>query len=145
MPVPIRPVKVLENNTPSILTDGGFSAMGLSDLQINLIGMEEVNQKLAKKCTVDSRDAELLQDIWNSQNEKLLTKVDNVRDIKMSVPDDISDSAIIRMKTNGLIVGPDRKVSLTSRGEKVLKNQILSQTSSYFLNRKKEKFNFDKD
>lgn len=145
MPVPIRPVKVLENNMPSVLTDGGFSAMGLSDLQINLIGMEEINQKLAKKVTVDSRDAELLQDIWNSQEEDLLIKSKNIRDIKMSVPEDISNNAIIRMKTNGLIVGPDRKVSLTSRGEKVLKNQILSQTSNYFLNRKKEKFNFNED
>ena len=57
----------------------------------------------------------------------------------------INESDVIRMKTSGLVVGAGREVSLTSRGEKILKDKILSQPSVYFLNRTKEKFDFDKD
>jgi len=48
------------------------------------------------------------------------------------------------MKTNGLIIGADREVSLTAKGEKVLKDKILSQPSMDFLNRTKEKHEFEK-
>jgi len=144
MPVPIRPVREIEENIPSTLRDGGFSAMGLSDLQIKLLGLADVEKKAAKKIMIDSRDAEIIHEIWGYQDETRLAQSDDIKKVKMSIPDNINDRDIIRMKTNGLIIGADREVSLTSRGEKVLKDKILSQPSMYFLNRTKEKYEFEK-
>lgn len=144
MPVPIRSVREIEDNMPSIFKDGGFAAMGLSDIQIQLLGLAEIEHSAAKKITVDSRDAEIIQEIWDKQDEKRLSESNDIKKIKMSVPDSIEDRDVIRMKTNGLIIGAGREISLTSKGEKVLKDKILSQPSMDFLNRTKEKHEFEK-
>lgn len=144
MPVPIRSVRDIEENMPSIFKDGGFSAMGLSDIQIQLLGLAEIEHSAAKKITVDSRDAEMIQEIWSNQDEKRLVGSEDIKKIKMSIPENIEDRDVIRMKTNGLIIGSGREVSLTSKGEKVLKDKILAQPSMDFLNRTKEKYEFEK-
>ena len=142
MPVPIKPVREIEDNLPSAFKDGGFAAMGLSELQVDFLGLAD--KEAAKKILVDSRDAEMLQDIWSQQNEQILVSAEDLKEIKISVPATIPERDVIRMKTNGLIIGADRNVSLTSKGEKVLKDKILSQPSAYFLNRTKEQHEFEK-
>lgn len=144
MPVPIRPVRQIEENTPSVLKDGGFAAMGLSELQIKMLGLADTEKEAARKIMIDSRDAEILHSIWTDQNDTI-SEYKDIKEAKMSVPESINESDIIRMKTNGLIVGAGREVSLTSRGEKVLKDKILSRPSMHFLNRTKEKFEFPKE
>lgn len=145
MPIPIRPVREIEENIPSTLRDGGFSYMGLSDIQIKMLGLADVDKEAAKKTVIDSRDADTLHEIWKSQDDKKLTMAEDIKKIKISIPEKINESDVIRMKTNGLVVGAGREVSLTSRGEKVLKDKILAQPSVYFLNRTKEKFDFGKE
>jgi len=146
MPVPIRPVRDIEENVPSVLTDGGFGVMGLSELQIKMLGMDDISRTSAvKKLPVDEKDTELLHEMWSKENDLVLASADDLQELKISVPDTVSDRDIIRMKTNGLVVGPDREVSLTAKGEKALKDKILSQPSNFFLNRTKEKFEFEKE
>lgn len=144
MPVPIHPVRDNDDNMPSVLKDGGFSSMGLSDLQISMLGLADVDKQAAKKIVVDSRDAEMLHEIWAKQNEQLLVTAEDLKELKMNVPDSVPDRDVIRMKTNGLIIGAGRDITLTSKGEKVLKDRILSQPSMDFLNRTKEKHEFEK-
>ena len=146
MPVPIRPVRDLEDNIPSALKDGGFSAMGLSEMQIKMLGLADIKRESAKKIMIDSRDAEILQEIWAKQDELKLAQNEDIKKTVMNVPESIPERDIIRMKTNGLVIGPDNKnISLTSRGEKVLKDKILSSESLHFLNRTKESFDFYKE
>lgn len=145
MPVPIRPVREIEKNTPSVLSDGGFGTMGLSELQIKMLGIDTPKKDAAKKIVVDSRDAELLHEIWFKQDEEKIIQASDIKEAKIVIPEDVNERDIIRMKTNGLVVGAGREVSLTSKGEKVLKDKILSQPSMDFINRTKEKFDFEKE
>jgi len=145
MPVPIKPVRDIEDNMPSVLKDGGFSAMGLSELQIKLLGLADLEKEAySKKSLIDTREADLLQEIWKSQPEEKLCSVKDIKELKISIPNDISENDVIKIKTNGLVVGAGREVSLTLKGERLLKDKILSQPSMYFINRKKEKHDFEK-
>ena len=69
MPMPIRPVRELEENTPSVLTNGGFS--GLSPLQQMMLGdaaKSEAQMQVRRIVRVDVRDAENLHRIWLSND-----------------------------------------------------------------------------
>lgn len=145
MPIPIKPVRDIEDNMPSVLKDGGFSAMGLSELQIKLLGLADLEKEAYnKKSLIDTREADLLQEIWKSQPDEKLSSSEDIKKIKISISDEISENDIIKIKTNGLVVGAGREVSLTTKGEKLLKDKILSQPSMHFINRKKEKHDFEK-
>lgn len=144
MPVPIRPVREIEENTPSVLMDGGFGIMNLSPLQLQVLEGKERKSSIIKQN--DTRDEELLYEMWkNQEDEDLIHQASEARgEIYFNISKNVPESDIIRMKTNGILVGSGRNVTLTSKGEKILKDQILKRPSEIFINRKKDKFDFDK-
>ena len=142
MPSKIRPVRDIERNAPDIFNDGGYQAMGLSDLQLQMLGEEPDRTAAVKRMNVDERDVELLHKIWLSQdkNDEITAAVE-IRngEFRMMVPREVPDYELMRLKTNGLIVGAGRNVSVTRKGDKVLKDKILATNNWFFLNRTKER------
>ena len=137
MPQPILPMNRREE-APAIFQDGGFGLMGLSPLQQLLLGDREAAAPAKKG--VDPRSAELIHKAWLAAGEGGAVRTAG-EDLKMVVSREIaSDYDLMKLKTEGLVVGDGRNISLTRRGDKVLKDMILSQQSVFDLNRKKEKF-----
>jgi len=136
-------VRELEENTPSVLTNGGFS--GLSPLQQMMLGdaaKSEAQMQVRRIVRVDVRDAENLHRIWLS-NDGLEAKAslnEEGEGPTLVVPRDIDDYDLMRLKTNGLVVGNGRNVSPTKKGNKILKDTILKASSDFQMKRTREKY-----
>ena len=144
MPSKIRPVREEEDKMPGIFKDGGYEAMGLSSLQLQMLGEQPDRTAALQRTTVDERDVELLHQIWLGQNgsdEDLVRKAAEARKggFRMEVQKDVEDYELMRLKTHDLVVGAGRDVSLTKKGDKVLKDKILATRNNFFLNRTKER------
>ena len=143
MPSKIRPVREENDNMPSIFKDGGYEVMGLSPLQLQMLGETPDRTAALQRTTVDERDIELLHQIWLGQRgseEDLVRKAAEARKggFRMQVPKDIEDYELMRLKTHDLVVGAGRDVALTKKGDRVLKDKILATRNEFFLNRTKE-------
>ena len=139
MPAPIRPVREIEQNVPAALMGGGFGS--LSPLQEMFLGEAEAQMTVKKIVRVDVRDSENLHKIWLANDEfGVEASAANNDDIELIVPGDVDDYDLMRLKTNGLVVGRGRKVTPTKKGSKVLKDTILKSPSDLQMNRTREKY-----
>jgi len=138
MPSPIRPVREIEQNVPAALMGGGFGS--LSPLQQMFLG-EEAQMTVKKITRVDVRDAENLHKIWLANDDfEIEASIQDDEEIKLIVPGDVDDYDLMRLKTNGLVVGSGRRVTPTKKGNKVLRDTILKSPSDFQMNRTREKY-----
>lgn len=143
MPTPIRPVRELEQNIPAVLSNGGFSA--LSPLQQMMLGdaaKAEAQLQIRKIVKIDVRDAENLHKIWLA-NDGGLVKMSSSSDEDaplLMVPPEIEDYELMRLKTNGLVVGNGRQITPTKKGNKILRDTILKAGSDFQMKRTREKY-----
>ena len=132
MPVPIRPVKEMQDRLPSILDPS-------SALQRALLGGDAQQViRLQPISKIESRDADILHQIWLANDLRIASEGTSNRMFR--IPDSISDYDVIRLKTAGHIVGKGRDVEFTADGDKVVKKKILESSSEFDLERTKDKY-----
>ena len=133
MPVPIRPMKEMEDRLPSMLDPS-------SALQRALFGDGVAQQviRLQPISKVESRDADILHQVWLSNDMRIASGSKGDRSFR--VPADVTDYDVIRLKTAGYIVGKGRDVEFTEQGDKIVKKKILESASEFDLDRTREKY-----
>jgi len=131
MPVPITPVGGPEYDTPMFLDPA-------SALQRALLGNESQQViRLTPVSKIDTRDAELLHQIWLADDLRLASDQKGPR--RYRIPADVSDYDVIRLKTAGYVVGKGRDIEFTEEGDKIVKKKILEAASEFDLERTREK------
>lgn len=149
MPMPIRPVNQTDSIFPAAMGDErGMGLFGLQNSPMQLMMKEELERRENKKIVaerkggVDSRDVELIHRLWMEQEESgpVMAAAEARGRVSMQVPDSTSSYDLMRLKTNGLAIGSGNVITLTKRGEKLLKDKILATPSSFWLNRSKDGF-----
>lgn len=140
MPIPIKPVHTLENHD-EIFNYAGDDMTGLSALQQTFLGG---NKREAAKYS--ERTIEMLRSIDQNKDE-LLTTAQSLATRKSSetlytVPNTITDSALLGLKAEGLIEGRGRTVALTEKAKVALRDAYLTSKNHLKSNRTKDKFDY---
>ena len=145
MPIPIKPVHSLDLHAE--LFDGpSMEGLGLSDIQIQLLGISNNNTKEASK--ISGRYLDMLKQI-DANIDPVVTAANAVANNKeaktFSVPQDINDNDLLALKTSGLITGYGRSVTLTDKAKLALRDHYLSQdtTNEFRKSRTKDKFDLE--
>jgi len=146
MPIPIKPVHSLDLHA-EIFDSPSMEGLGLSDIQIQLLGMNSAPKKEAS-VKLSERYISLLTDIDKNINEVVTAAnaaVNNKDGKVCTVPNEISDNELLALKTAGLISGYGRSVSLTDKAKLALRDFYLSSdaTNEFRKSRTKEKFDLD--
>jgi len=146
MPIPIKPVHSLDLHA-EIFDSPSMENLGLSDIQIQLLGMNSAPKKEAS-VKLSERYISLLTDIDKNINEVVTAAnaIVNNKDGKVcTVPNEISDNELLALKTAGLISGYGRSVSLTDKAKLALRDFYLSSdaTNEFRKSRSKEKFDLN--
>lgn len=150
MPMPIRPVNETDSIFPAAMTDGsGMGLFGLQNSPMQLMMQEELRRRETRevvadrKTGVDPRDVELIHKLWIEQPEEsgVMASASEARGmVSFQVPRSANSYELMRLKTNGLAIGSGDTITLTKKGQKVLKDKILASPSSFWLNRTKDGF-----
>ena len=145
MPLPIKPVHSLELHAELFDTQS-MSNLGLSDIQIQLMGSTPPPQKQAAK--VGDRYMEMLMTIDKNVDEVVTAanQLTHNKEAKVChVPSDITDNDLLALKTSGLLTGYGRSVSLTEKAKLALRDHYLSSetTNEFRKNRTKDKFDLN--
>ena len=146
MPIPIKPVHSLDLHAE--LFDGpSMEGLGLSDIQIQLLGVSQTPRK-AEAAKLSDRYLTMLKSI-DSNTDVLVTAASYVALHKDSnvcgVPTEISDNDLLAMKTAGLLTGYGRSVELTERAKLALRDHYLSidNVNEFRKQRTKDRFDLD--
>ncbi len=143
MPLPIKPVHSLDLHA-EIFDGPSMEGLGLSDIQIQLLGVSSAPKREAAK--LSNRDIEILKAIDSNQDD-LVTAASQIalhKDSKIcNVPNQISDNDILALKTAGLIKGYGRSVELTDRAKLALRDHYLSQETVNEFRKSRTKDRFD--
>jgi len=145
MPLPIKPVHSLDLHA-ELFDTPSMSNLGLSDIQIQLMGATPPPQKQAAK--VGERYMEMLMTIDKNVDEVVTAanQLTHNREAKVCyVPSDITDNDLLALKTSGLLTGYGRSVSLTDKAKLALRDHYLSSetTNEFRKNRTKDKFDLN--
>lgn len=150
MPMPIRPVNQTGSTLPSAMTDGrGIGLFGLQNSPMQQMLKQELERRdsrevvAEKKQGVDPRDVELIHKIWMDQpdDKSVITSASEAKGmVSLQVPNGANSYDLMRLKTNGLAIGNGDTITLTKKGQKVLKDKILATPSAFWLNRTKDGF-----
>lgn len=145
MPIPIKPVHSLDLHAE--LFDGpSMEGLGLSDIQIQLLGINSQPKKEAMK--LSNKYIDLLKQI-DSNMDEVVTAASNLTitsDAKYcNVPSQIDDNDLFALKTAGLIKGYGRSVELTDKAKVALRDHYLSQetVNTFRKNRTKDRFDLE--
>ena len=143
MPLPIKPVHSLDLHA-EIFDGPSMEGLGLSDIQIQLLGVSSAPKREAAK--LSNRDIEILKAIDSNQDD-LVTAASQIalhKDSKIcNVPNQVSDNDILALKTAGLIKGYGRSVELTDRAKLALRDHYLSQETVNEFRKSRTKDRFD--
>lgn len=138
MPLPIQSL----NNFPEDNDNVQMSSLGLSDIQIQLLGLSKPTREA--KVIVSQKHIDLLKEIEKNQNDVVTAAnmLNNIKDAKVcNVPKSIHDNDLLALKTAGLLTGSGRAVTLTEKGRVALRDAYLKDPVNEFKKaRKKEKF-----
>lgn len=146
MPIPIKPVHSLDLHA-EIFDTPSMEGLGLSDIQIQLLGMGTPNKKEAS-VKLSERYLDMLKNIDKNINEVVTAAnaVVNNKDGKVcNVPNEINDNDLLALKTAGLISGYGRSVTLTDKAKLALRDHYLSTdtTNEFRKARSKDKFDLN--
>ena len=146
MPIPIKPVHSLDLHAE--LFDGpSMEGLGLSDIQIQLLGVSQAPKKI-EAAKLNDKYLNMLKSI-DANTDALVTAASYVALHKDStvcgVPTEISDNDLLALKTAGLLTGYGRSVSLTDKAKLALRDHYLSSetTNEFRKNRTKDKFDLN--
>jgi len=146
MPLPIKPVHSLDLHA-EIFDTPSMEGLGLSDIQIQLLGVpQKTQQKEASK--LGQKYIDLLKSIDQSVDE-VVTAASALtlnKEAKVcNVPDEINDNDLLALKTAGLLTGYGRSVTLTDRAKLALRDYYLSQetVNEFRKSRTKDKFDYN--
>lgn len=145
MPLPIKPVHTLDLHAE--LFDGpSMEGLGLSDIQIQLLGVNSQPKKEAMK--LSNKYIDMLKEI-DSNSDEVVTAASQMTvnsDAKYcNVPGGINDNDLFALKTAGLIKGYGRSVELTEKAKLALRDHYLSQetVNEFRKGRTKDRFDLD--
>jgi hypothetical protein len=144
MPIPIKPVHSLDLHAE--LFDGpSMEGLGLSDIQIQLLGVSQAPKKI-EAAKLSDRYLEMLKTI-DANTDALVTAASHLalnKDGKIcGVPSDISDNDLLALKTAGLLTGYGRSVELTDRAKLALRDHYLSTDNVNEFRKQRTKDRFD--
>ena len=144
MPLPIQSLNNWNDDESNKVS---MESLGLSDIQIQLLGISTGPTREAK-LTVSDKHLNLLKTIDKNQDDLVTAAslLNNIKDAKIcKVPEAISDNDLLALKTAGLVSGNGRSVSLTDRGRLALRDHYLSQetVNEFRKNRVKSKFDYN--
>lgn len=137
MPIPIKPVHSLDLHA-ELFDIPVVNQQGLSDLQMMLLGTE-TNKPKRQAGKLSNRDIDILQQIESDINS-VKTASSEYR-----VPNHITDSDLLYLKTAGLLSGHGRSVNLTESAKLALRDFYLSAetTNEFRKSRTKQKFDLN--
>ncbi len=136
MPIPIKPVHNLDLHAELFDIPNQAQALGLSDIQIQLLGMSgKPNKEAASR--LSSRDYDILKEIEAGNSEVVTASTE------YKAPIYITDSDILSLKTAGLLQGYGRNVSLTERAKVTLRDHYLSTDTVNEFRKARSKDRFD--
>ena len=136
MPIPIKPVHNLDLHAELFDIPNQAQALGLSDIQIQLLGMgNKPNKEAASR--LSSRDIDILKEI-EAGNSEIVTASSDYK-----APVYITDSDILSLKTAGLLQGHGRNVYLTERAKVALRDHYLSTDTVNEFRKARSKDRFD--
>lgn len=143
MPIPIKPVHSLDLHAE--LFDGpSMEGLGLSDIQIQLLGVNSQPKKEAMK--LSNKYIDMLKQI-DSNADEVVTAASQMTvnsEIKYcNVPNQINDNDLFALKTSGLIKGYGRSVELTQKAKLALRDHYLSQETVNEFRKVRTKDRFD--
>ena len=145
MPIPIKPVHSLDLHAE--LFDGpSMEGLGLSDMQIQLLGMSTAPKKEAS-VKLSEKYISMLKAIDRNLDE-VVTAANLVMNKEAKVcliPNEINDNDILALKTAGLLSGNGRSVVLTDKARIALRDHYLSTdtTNEFRKARTKDKFDLN--
>lgn len=136
MPIPIKPVHNLDLHAELFDIPNPTQSLGLSDLQVQLLGMgSKPNKEAASR--LSNRDIDILREIEAGNSEVVTASTD------YKAPFHITDSDILALKTAGLLVGNGRSVNLTERAKVALRDHYLSTDTVNEFRKSRSKDRFD--
>lgn len=137
MPIPIKPVHSLDLHA-ELFDIPVANQQGLSNLQMMLLGTE-TEKPTRQAGRLSNRDIEILQQIESDINS-VKTASSEYR-----VPNHITDSDLLYLKTAGLLYGHGRSVNLTEAAKVALRDFYLSTetTNEFRKSRTKQKFDLN--
>lgn len=146
MPIPIKPVHSLDLHA-ELFDAPSMEGLGLSDIQIQMLGISNTNKKEAS-VRLSEKYLSMLKSIDRNLDEVVTAAnaIVNNKDAKVcNVPNEISDNELLALKTAGLISGYGRSVSLTDKARIALRDHYLSQetTNEFRKARSKDKFDLN--
>jgi hypothetical protein len=126
MPIPIKPVSEQNNEK--------YSGMELQLDYSFLASIPDIKAITDKKIvTASDSDAKTLMEIWETaEKDGDFFKISN----KM----DVSYRDIMRLKTNGLLIGTNERVQLTDRAKIVIRTMVLGENNNFLKNQKQKSY-----
>lgn len=144
MPLPIKPVHSLDLHA-ELFDSPSMESLGLSDIQIQMLGINNTNTKEAS-IKLSENYLSMLK-LIDKNTDELVTAANSIvnnKDGKVcNVPQDISDNQLLALKTAGLLTGYGRSVSLTQKAKLALRDHYLSQETTNEFRKARQKDRFD--
>lgn len=125
MPVPIMPV----NTAPlerGVNSGPAFPSVDYGTLDVSMLNgliKQPVKTAITK---VSDFDAALLFKLWR-EGKELRAKGDGV----YKVPENLTNSEVLRLKANGLLTGDEEVVELTNRAKEVIQYMALAEENTF--------------
>jgi hypothetical protein len=143
MPMPIKTVQELESHKELFDCENSFS--GISELQSIFLNEKPIVKAAS---TADDYDMSMLEKINENEDSLINAASEFATERKAkslySVPREIGDNDLLRLKTRGYVIGSGRSVSITDKGKEVLKSKWLRESNTFKQNRETEKFDYRK-
>lgn len=144
MPLPIKPVHSLDLHA-EIFDGPSMEGLGLSDIQIQLLGVSQAPKK-TEAARLSGRYLDMLRTI-DASTDEVVTAASQLalnKDGKVcSVPTHISDNDLLALKTAGFVTGYGRSVELTDKAKLALRDHYLSTENVNEFRKQRTKDRFD--
>jgi hypothetical protein len=121
MPVPITPIG---NQPPAADDSGSHSEDFHSGIDFAHLGEIVKTESSKRAVKLSDSEASLLFKVWRESGSS--------SDETLEIPDTVSNSDILRLKTLGLVAGGDvRRVKFTERARQVIKTIVLNEENTF--------------
>jgi hypothetical protein len=143
MPNPIKPMHELEEHNELFGRKEDYGA-SLSDMQLMFLDGDKPTRQAAKQTFADNT-IKMLEDIYKNEDMIVNAATESLSTnskVLYRVPTSISDNELLGLKTQGLVLGSGRSVSLSETGKIALRDKWLKSENHLKENRTKDKFEF---
>lgn len=137
MPQPIVPIHQQEG-MPVLFGQSMQPEFQMSELQALLLQPNAADKKATK---IAANLVEALAQIDKS-TDLIVTAVSASNERMCSVPSNVDENTLLKLKAEGMVSGYGRSVKLTERGQAALRDYYLSSQNSIKETRKSDKFDY---